>query len=1661
MTYNKKQTLLTNIKIIELAFELQKQQQNPSDTETELLRKYAGFGGIKAILNPIDNETVWKTQSDIELKPLIVRLHEIIRNNTGANYQNYLDSLRNSVLSSFYTPTPITDVLAKIISQKDINVNSFLDPSAGTGIFLDSFERQGIKPTESVMFEKDLLTGMILKQLQPNQNVRIEPYEEISTRCNNTFDLVTSNIPFGDVAVWDSSFANEKDKAKRFACKSLHNYFFIKSIDTVKDGGLVAFITTNAVMDTPANEAIRYYLMQKCNLVSAVRFPHNLFTENAGTNVGSDLIILQKTSKKTTLQAHERKFARSIKQEEIGYQNDYFQDMKNIIFSSAKLNTDQYGKPALIYKFDGNSIQIAQELKIRLENDFEQRFSQSRYESNGKNHSAPALTNLFQTNLFASISLEPQKSDFQGQLLAHHVNGSLVVQNYQIGRIENITNNEKATFSPIQIAEFKKIEKFIWIRDAYEALYEYEKVFGVENNDLRKKLNNHYDEFVETYGCLNSKENVGQIMLDAKGRELLSLEVSNGKVFVKTDIFKEPVSIAQTKSQILTPQESLSTSLNKFGNINLSYMSEVSNISKEQIVKELKDKIFYNPISVSFEVREKLLSEDILDKIQLFKERQKENPENIYIVESIAFLEKNKPERIPFELLDFNFGERWISSSIYSNFASELFESEITVFYSESADEFSITAKNNFLNAKITNQFAVRSESRLYDGLDLMQFALLNTTPNITKTITVGGTEIKVKDNENIRLANTKIDTIREEFVGWLNKQAPIFKEELADTYNKLFNCYIKPKYDGNHQNFPDLDVKRLGIPSLYDSQKDAIWMLLQNQGGVADHEVGSGKTLIMCVAAYEMKRLGLASKPMIIGLKANVHQIADTFQTAYPNARLLYPGQQDFSPDKRIDLFNQIKNNNWDCIILTHEQFGKIPQSPAIQRTILGEELRNVTLDLEVLSKQGREVSKALLKGLEKRKENLAFKVKELTHNINSKKDDILDFETMGIDHIFIDESHKFKNLMFTTRHNRVAGLGNIEGSQRASNLLYAIRTMQANKQTDLCATFLSGTTISNSLTELYLIFKYLRPRALEKQRIPNFDAWASVYAKKTTDFEFSVTNKIIQKERFRFFIKVPELAMFYNQVTDYRTAQMIGIDRPNAQQILVNIPPTPSQQDFIEKLKNFAESGDATLLGRSPLSKGEENAKMLIATNYAKKMALDMRLINRNEEDHPNNKITQCAIRLIRHYKETNLHKGTQLVFSDLGTYKPDAWNIYSELKKKLVNEYDIPAEEIRFVQECKNTQQREKLFDEVNAGKVRILMGSTETLGTGVNVQKRIVALHHLDIPWKPSEFDQRVGRGARKGNEVAKSLGNIIRNYIYAVERTLDNYKFNLLQNKSLFISQIKNSNLATRRIDEGALDENTGMNYSEYIAILSGNTDLLEKAKLEKKIASLEAEKQTFNKDIFNNRLKLDNLMTQADKTSNTLVSLKKDAGKLNLLTVVDEIGNRKNIFKLHKFDGDAEAVGNYLISMNKTLDTKGEHLNIGEIYGFDIQVCTETFFTENGKQRQNLFSVKSDTISYRHNNGMMMTENPKTAIKQFINSLEKIPELIQKGGEKFEKMKKEISILDNYVKTRWSKEETLKGLKSELRLIENKLSSTLSDNIDLKDDNTKKRGISI
>lgn len=956
-------------------------------------------------------------------------------------------------------------------------------------------------------------------------------------------------------------------------------------------------------------------------------------------------------------------------------------------------------------------------------------------------------------------------------------------------------------------------------------------------------------------------------------------------------------------------------------------------------------------------------------------------------------------------------------------------------------DAFGI--ENHGYSPLISQKYVVKGDFEVYDGMDLLHHAMLNTLPNINKD---GGKDehgktIRIPDFEARQKADTLITEIRQVFVEWLHAQPDDFKERLTDLYNRKFNCYVRPRYDGSHQQFPGLDLRGLGIEDLYPSQKDAIWMIKQNGGGICDHEVGTGKTLIMCVAAYEMHRLGLARKPMIIGIKANIHEIARTFRTAYPNARLLYPGKEDFTPENRLRIFSDIKNNNWDCIILTHEQFGKIPQSAEVQQQILRQEMDDIDENLASYEKQGGHVDGWILCGLEKRKENLDAKLHELQETIDAQKDDTVDFQQMGIDHLFVDESHNFKNLMFNTRHSRVSGLGNTDGSKKATNLLYAIRTIQQRTGRDLGATFLSGTTIANSLTELYLLFKYLRPKELERQDIPCFDAWAAVFAQKTSEFEFSVTNEVISKERFRYFIKVPELAMFYNEITDYRTAADVGIDRPELDEEVCQIPMTDDQQAFLDKLVLFAKTGDPEHIGRANLSDGEVKALMLLVTMYSNKLSLDMRLISPAYADSPGNKASRSAANIAEYYRRYDGQKGTQMVFCDLSTYKPSIWNVYSEIKRKLVEDHGIPAQEIRFVQEAASDKVRQAMFDAMNEGKIRVLFGSTQKLGTGVNAQQRIVAMHHLDIPWRPMDLEQRNGRGARKGNIVAKEYaGNKVKAYVYAVLRTLDAYKLNLLHNKQQFIDQLKRNRLGARRLDEGAISEDSGMNFAEWMAVVSGNTDLLQKAKLEGRIAALESEQTIFMRTRHEAQSQLQRYTAEIGRRDAMLERLKRDWDYINEVAPPDAKGKRANPLRIDGVESaDIVAHGKRLVEIDRTVNTGDDYQKIGTLFDFRILVRTERMQKDGLALTVNKFMVEGlDGIKYTFNNGHLAAE-PKTAATNFIRALDTIPSLMATYEKEKKQFTRDIPTFEQQIAAVWPKEEELKRLKTEAESLTRKI----------------------
>ena len=1059
MAFNRKQRLRDNIEAIRTAFTLEREQRAATAEERAILRKYCGFGGLKCILNPARELTdaVHWAKSDLELFAPTVELHRLIRENSrdDMEYKRFVDSLKASVLTAFYTPKEITDTIADVLADYSVRPSRVLEPSAGVGVFVDAVLRHN--PDADVMaFEKDLLTGTILRQLHPDKKMRIDGFEKIEKPFNDYFDLAVSNIPFGDIAVFDAEFQKSESFGRRSSQKAIHNYFFLKGLDTVRDGGIVAFITSQGVLNS-AKTSVRNELFSQANLVSAIRLPNNLFSDNAGTEVGSDLIILQKNLHKMELSQDERLLTVIQTDTKTNLtDNAYFiHHPERIVHTTAKLDTDPYGKPAMVYLHEGKTAGIAGDLRRMLDEDCHFRLAMRLYsgaigqarerlaveakvepqtakletvssaraeeihvdkpqtqpikekpeiEPRQQNHSVavqltlldlwgmpieepvkkkktakkgnttkrtvpnpkpqvtavppvetakavngnketkpentvkqsdpddiyatldwetnPPINGFYEmmmgltperrkelrrlaaehqekqrvggtdvkaapaipekearkqpeaqqevtpdhvtdnnasvkpaTSLFPEFETEKPKEEpldlsprpFNGMLEPHHRDGSMVLDaSRNLGYLKDITPYG-ATFQPLDLTGYQKEKAMLYVslRDSYERLYRYEAEYHDEGSAQREALNTCYDEFVMRYGNLNAKQNVKLVMMDAGGRDILSLERAEDGKFVKADIFERPVSFSvENHANVGSPEEALSASLNKFGTVNLDYMREITDSTEEELLNALKGRVFYNPLVTGYEIKDRFIAGNVIEKAERIEAWMDDNPENGRMPEvkqALEALKEAEPQRIAFEDLDFNFGERWIPTGVYAAYMSHLFDTDVKIAYSASMDEFSVAC--GYRTMKITDEFLVKGYYRNYDGMHLLKHALHNTCPDMMKSIGKDehGNDIKVRDSEGIQLANAKIDEIRNGFSEWLEEQSPQFKERLTTMYNRKFNCFVRPKYDGSHQTFPDLNLKGLasrGIQSVYPSQKDCVWMIKQNGGGICDHEV-------------------------------------------------------------------------------------------------------------------------------------------------------------------------------------------------------------------------------------------------------------------------------------------------------------------------------------------------------------------------------------------------------------------------------------------------------------------------------------------------------------------------------------------------------------------------------------------------------------------------------------------------------------------------------------------------------------------------------------------------------------------------------------------------------------------------------------------------------
>lgn len=1640
MSYSKLKSLVANVEAIATAMKVRIDDRQATDEEKEVLSRYSGFGGIKDVLNIGTEHTV----SDDVAEP-IRKLQDLIGAYPyydDAMRQAVINSIKSSVLTAFYTPKFLVDAVTRQIHAtfKDncLQMSTFLEPSAGIGGFLPV----SMPGTRSYAFEKDCLTGLILSLLYDEATTVTAGFETIADQHleHESFDVIASNIPFGNFRVFDAEMWKKGGMYEQSA-KTIHNYFFVKAMELLNEGGLLAFVAPRGIADTPGNKFVREYLVNHADLITALRLPDTLFMQTSGIEVGSDLLIFQKHSRKATLSLREKMFLQVSKEKVdtagtmTDYANKIFTLPKTALATDSRIALNQFGKYVRKYQWLGDGNAMSQYLSALLKYDFDRYFRKALFANHGQDNTP------VQMSLFGEPQTVKGIRAYTEDMETWMKNGAMVVFEGQVGtlRFRKSSRYTETAVDFVPVDEGKvntdRAADYFPIRKVYFELSGREREEQKECSELRKQLNTLYDAFIAKWGFFHDNDNKEFILLDSLGTEVFTIEMQVGRDIFKADVMREPVAFKKIDTAVtLSPVEALASSLNFYGKVDMGYMAQATNKEEEEIIEALQGEIFYNPANGEWEPKGKFLSGNIIAKQEetLSFLPNLAGKEKEWAEASAKALENTIPEPIPYEELDINMGERWIDTKLYADFASDLFGVGADVMYFDVNDTYLIRLQG--YSPVAYNTYSVRN----YNGEDLFVHALHDTVPEITKEEYRNGSKIRVPDEEAMQEAAAKIQEIRDRFNRWLDDEPLEVRDELVRTYNERFNCYVRPHYDGSAQTFPGLSFELFPYKELYPSQKDAIWMIKQNGGGICWHEVGTGKTMIMCVAAYEMKRLGLVQKPLIIGLKANVHEIADTFRKAYPTAKVLYPGKEDFTPANRKEVFSKIKNNNWDCIILTHDQFSKIPQSEETMYDIFSEELADVERSLEVLEQSTmRYRSGRMQKGLETRKQNLEAKLAELQMKIDLRKDDTIDFRSMGIDHIFVDECHCYKNLMFQTRHTRVAGIGNAQGSQRAMNLLFAIRDIQRRTGKDLGATFLSGTVVVNALTELYVMFKYLRPRELKRQQVSCFDAWAAIFTKKAADYELNVTGTIKRKERFRTYIKVPELAMFLREITDYRTADMINLDVPDKNVRFLSHAPTIQQEEMIGRLVAFAHSGQWEDLGLDiPQPDNLDKAKMLVATNVARKMSLDMRLLGDKFTDDPNNKASICARTIYDYYVSSNANRGTQFVFSDLATYKPNEWNIYSDIKDKLVA-MGIPADEIQFIQYAKTERARKKLFADMNSGRVRVLFGSTSMLGTGVNAQERAVAVHHLEIPWRPADMEQRNGRAVRKGNTVKLWGNNTVDVVIYGTEKTLDAYKFNLLKTKQMFINQINNGTIAVRRIDEDAMDEDNGMNFAEFVALLSGNTDLLEKTKLDNKIMQLEKEQAIFKKDRIRAERKIAANREDMTKAESAAARMTQDWEYITSYT-----GDRTTRL-LNLAQATAEETGRELHRISKTY-RNGAIGTIGTYAGLNLSVYSE--YDMGGTFYRNTFLVEGVSgLKYRCGISGALPLGFVESSRYPQAALAKLPGMIEEQRQKIAKLESEIPALQGIIARKWSKADELARLKQECNALQHRIDESMKE----------------
>lgn len=1470
--YTPAQRLEGNVSAIEVIAKLFKEGRKATDEEKQILSRFRGWGQIDQLSKFY---SVDQMRRDTYGNSPYRRLANAIDTLDPDGKKGVFAGIKRAALSSYYTPTKIASAMNSFLSLAGFKGGTFLDPSMGNGIFEGTLPKDIQERTMITGVELDWLSGQISRALYPDADVRICGFEK-SELTPNSQDVVTSNVPFGDIEVNDPTWKNDNSPVKRSAQKRIHNYYAVKMLELTRPGGIVAMMTSPAVMDTQSNQHIRRYIAEQGEFLGAVRLPDNTFQ---GTGAMADIIYIrkwkdeedaQKTRENPDYVAREQAFLfsaettapnkRNGEKQKVSHNAYYASNRKNMIGDVVAGN--QYNDKSFGLHSELTTDQIAKEVEKAVKRIVGDRKGM-----------------LFDTTRTSREVKQAVREEYKGD--GNWVStGNLVIQDGKVG-VLTATKNEYSEVTRVfeeqpQLAKQKKrIIAMGEVRTAMKELIagQIDGLSDTKLNMLRARLKRAYEEFVSKYGKLQDTDNA-VVLSDIDGYTLQALEVwKGGKFQGLSDIFtKNTIKPALKLEDAKTPQEAITTSLAEYGEIRGEYIEKTLGADW---FEQCGDLVFKEPNATDrYVTRDEYLSGDVVAKLEEAKTAAATDPT---FERNVKELEQVQPATIPFDDITIHLGARWIPQEVLNDFVKETLglHASSSRNYEWVDGERREIIKSGVVYVPETDTFEINIEAKELGGQaddwktadksvkEIFQAALEDKDFRIVRKDKDGNTWI---DQEATELANSKVADLREHFEQWLpGDDARVQTMERA--YNDRFNRIVLRKWDGSHLNVPGLMGKELR-----PHQKDAVWMLINNRGGIVDHIVGAGKTLVMQSAIMEMRRMGIAKKPMIVALKSTVPQIAREFKEAYPTARVLAPSEKDFSTENRKKFFANISLNDYECIIVSHEQYCKIPHSEEAEGDVVNEQLAQLDAMIEYLYGTGdkSQLTKRQIKSLEKRRQNLHAKLEK---RLDRSTDREFCFENMGIDYLFVDECHQFKSLPYVTSYQNVAGLGEASGSNKAVALLTGIRHLQKMHQGDKGTVFLSGTTITNSLVEIYNLLNYLRPRKLEQLGMPTFDAWASTFAVHSSELEAGVSNEFKMKDRFRYFDNVPELSQLYAEIADVRNDYNLQLPKPKVDGKTVIVPQSDAVAEINREVVNMLQTKDGSYFGIHP----KDPKKFpwgLVASGISAKAAVSPRLVF-PEMDDSVGKISYCCDNIKKSYDEMKEQKGVQLVFCELGVPTKDKeYDAYHDIINRLTKDYGIPREEIAYIQQVKNDTEKEALFQKVRDGKVRILIGGTRNMGTGVNVQTRITDLHMLTVPWQPADLEQCIGRGSRQGNVVAHDfLDNKVRVHYYATEGSLDLYKYQLLDAKGKMFTQFKMGTISGERsFDEGDADENGNIDPAQMVALLSGNPIIFEKSKQDKLVKKL---KSLYNGFLRDQQRKRQNYETVTKKVDNLkrLISL--------------------------------------------------------------------------------------------------------------------------------------------------------------------------------------------